>query len=528
MPRFLSPRLIFCAVLVVLTAIWCFSGRGFVGVANQWMISPNQRAWPLGAWLLPLGVLLIFGGAAALSVYDRFKRAKTRKEQTNSTVTALICLTIVLFLWPWALLGPGQIQTRADKLTLEGRFNIIAAQWSDVATQYFGAAYQINDAREFSRFYAQKQQNPASRALAHVATHPPGAVLFFYASRRFCEKTGLDTKLTTFAATLTSQTPSEMLVLANVTRETANRAVGELPPTPLPVSALGTALFCAFLMGFSLVAAIPALYGLAFLGGNENGDGEKRGLLAVALWVLAPTTNLFAFTLDAVVASGAIWTLFFAARGWETRRPLWLVLSGISLALTSFLSLGALTVGAILIFAWLIWNRKNRLRDAVFAGAAFGVCWLVFAIWGGFNPLEIVAKARAAHHFATLEVRSFWPWVVVNLGIWALFCGWPVALHWWPAKQGKARELIMLRGQSQGGAGFLLALATLGVLVALSLSGNVRGEVERLWLFALAPLCVLATWNFSRNPRLLAGFLAFQAAQTLVMAATLAPLVRPF
>ena len=528
MPRFLSPRLIFCAFLVVATAIWCFSGRGELGVANQWTLSPNQRAWPLGAWFLPVSVLLIFGGAAVLSVYDRFKRAKTRKEQTNSTITALVCLGIVLFLWPWALLGPGQIQTRADKLTLEGRFNIIAAQWSDVATQYFGAAYEINDAREFSRTYAQKQQKPTSRALAHVATHPPGATLFFYASRRFCEKTGLDATFTNFAATLTSQTPGEMLVLANATRETANRAAGAALPPPLPANALGTALFCAFLMGFSLVAAIPALYGLAFLGGNENGDGEKRGLLAVALWVLAPTTNLFAFTLDALVAAGVVWTLFFAARGWQTRRPFWMILSGLMLALTSFLSLGALTGGAILLGAWLLGNRKNALRDGILVGAAFGLSWLVFAIWGGFNPLEIVANARAAHHFATLEVRSYFPWVVLNLGVWALFCGWPIVLNWIPAKHDGARELIMLRGQSQGRAGFCLGLATLGVLVALSLSGNVRGEVERLWLFSLAPLCVFAAWNFSKNPRLTMVFLGFQAGQTLVMAATLAPLVRPF
>ena len=310
MPRFLSLRWIASAILVFLTAIWCFSGRGHLGFSTEWFIAPNQRAWPLGAWLLPFSVLLIFGGAAALSAFDRFKRAKTRREQTNSTITTLVCLGITMFLWPWALLGPGQIQTQSDKLTLEGRFNIIAAQWSDVSTQYFGLAYQINDAREFSRTYAANQQKPTSRALAHVATHPPGATLFFYGSRRFCETTGLDGILTGLAATLTSQTPAEMIGAARVARETANLYAGVGPPPPLPANAIGSALFCAFLMGFSLVLAIPALYGLAFCGGNENGAGERRGLIAVALWVLAPSLNLFAFTLDALVAAGVIWSLF--------------------------------------------------------------------------------------------------------------------------------------------------------------------------------------------------------------------------
>ena len=69
------------------------------------------------------------------------------------------------------------------------------------------------------------------------------------------------------------------------------------------------------LLGLSLVAAIPAIYGLAALGGGE--EAERRGLLAVAFWVLAPTTNLFAFTLDALVALGAVWTLYFAALAWN-------------------------------------------------------------------------------------------------------------------------------------------------------------------------------------------------------------------
>ena len=59
--------------------------------------------------------------------------------------------------------------------------------WSDPATEYFGAAYSFDDARAYAHNYAATQQNPRARAQAHVATHPPGAVLWFYGVRRLTE-----------------------------------------------------------------------------------------------------------------------------------------------------------------------------------------------------------------------------------------------------------------------------------------------------------------------------------------------------
>jgi hypothetical protein len=68
--------------------------------------------------------------------------------------------------------------------------------------------------------------------------------------------------------------------------------------------------------------------------------------------------------------------------------------------------------------------------------------------------------------------------------------------------------------------------ATVVSLILLTLSGSVRGEVERVWLFLLAPLAVAAVLRLSW--RSLIPMLLLQAVQTLLMAATLAPLVRPF
>ena len=272
-------RAIFAAAAVALTALWLFFWRAPLGMPDQWQIVPNDGAWPLSAWLLPAGVLAIFGGAGALAVYDRFRRAKTRREQSQSTFIALVCLAIIGILWPWAMLGPGTIQSRSTKITLEGRFNIIASLWSDVATEYFGAAFQIQNPREWARTYATRQSSP-SRAQAHIATHPPGAVLWFYGARRLYEELpGAPATFGALAQTVTGQKEAELQTGAQLLRDSAAGSVGLPAPPSLPASAIGGALFCAVLLGLSLVAALPAVYGLAALGGADN--SEKRGLMAV-------------------------------------------------------------------------------------------------------------------------------------------------------------------------------------------------------------------------------------------------------
>ncbi len=536
-------RVISAAVAVALTALWLFVWRAPFGAGN-WAITPNEAAWPLGAWLLPVGVVVIFGGAAALSVYDRFKRAKSRKEQTNSTVTALVCLAVVGMLWPWAMQGPGKIKSRAGSVTtesrptLEGRFNIIASLWSDLATEYFGAAYSFNDARTYMGNYAQTAQQPKARIQAHVATHPPGAVLWFYGVRKIYESSpALQSGLTSLAQTVTDTDAADLPNLAQQARAAPSAQNSSLPvPAPLPASAIGAALLCAILLGLSLVAALPAVYGLAALGGGEN--AEKRGLIAAALWILAPTTNLFAFTLDALVACGAAWTLYLAALGWNRMTQsseagltnsksanFYWIASGITLALTTFLSIGAFAVGAILIIAITIYRPRGGARVLALSVGAFVLTWAILALWGGFNPLEIAINAGKAHRFATLETRGYWPWVWLNLAVWALFIGWPVVALL--ARGVKLYKENATRARF-GAGGFCLGVATLVVLLLLCLSGNVRGEVERLWLFALAPICVIAAFHDELRWRIWAPLLALQALQTLLMSATLAPLVRPF
>jgi hypothetical protein len=115
--------------------------------------------------------------------------------------------------------------------------------------------------------------------------------------------------------------------------------------------------------------------------------------------------------------------------------------------------------------------------------------------------------------------------MLLNLFVFALFCGWPLAV-------GVVRQAVRVleeRRAPMWDAARALGVAAIALCVGLSLAGTVRGETERLWLFLLAPLCAFAAIEYAKCNRKTVALLAvLTAVQTLILAGTLAPLVRPY
>ena len=499
------------ATLLTFTALWLFVWRHSFG-QDGWEVTPNEEYWPLAEWVRAGLALLFFGGLAALAAYDRFRRAKTRKEQTQSTMLSVLMLMCFAGIWPWVLLGPGGAQ------------NLVTVYWSDVSNEYFGTAYQIEDAREFSRDYIQRQQ-PKSVQIAHVATHPPGAVLFFYGARRVYEGSPfLQRNVTAFTEWIIRANLNSVATFANNVRTTAARSAGEGDPAPLPASAVAGALWAALLCSLALSLCVPAIYWMASGAPLKHTPNEARGLFAAALFAFVPTVGLYAFTLDALIACGATWTLALVAHALSSKQQRWLTGAGLVMGLTSFLSIGALATGAIVVLAlaFAAWpHEENRiplfLRNVLFFAGGFLLAWVALLLIFPMQPLAILQNARTAHHFATLAHRS--NWMLLNLAFFALFCGWPIVLA----------SLMAWRTKWQSGqSALLLGKAALWAMLLLTLSGNVKGEVERLWLFLVPPLCALAAAVIEPHERRLwLPLLALQTVQSILMAVGLAPLLKP-
>ncbi len=507
------------------TLFWLAKSKWPLGVAGEWQIKPNSGPWPAPAWGLPIAVLLIFGGLAAISAYDRFKRAKNEKEKRGSTRLCIIGLAILAFAWPWSLLGPG------------GTTNLISSQFSDISNEYFGTAYQVENARDFAREYSAKWQTPQSVTQAHVATHPPGAVLFYYFARRIYDASPfLQTTFSGLATALTSDSIQTLATQANQSRVVAERSAGVKNPDPeLSISAVGAAMWCAFLISLLLASCVPAIYFVASLGSGESTPGapdradldEARGMIAASLFALAPVLSLFAFTLDALIACGAAWTLAFVALRLRGGKIGWLLASGAMMGITSFVSFGALAIGVIAVIALLFAQRKKAARDILVFGAGFFLMWIVLTLLFPSNPLEIFRNAMSSHSFATVQSRSRGAWIGMNLVCYAVFCGWPII---WAACAGGFGFLRNLRNPQRSlSTPVIIGVAALLTMLLLTLSGGAKGEVERLWLFLTPSLAALAAATLMQRPHgpSIGVLLLLQAAQTLIMAAWLAPLVLP-
>lgn len=546
------------ALALALLAWWLLRGQGSIG-APGWALH-IRPAWPTGAWWLPLSALIIFGGLGACCLYDRFYRAKFQREAQTSLRMALGSLMLLSLVWNWGMIGPIGFNIRHEGRV--GFFMVLASSWSDMATEYLGTAYQIKSAREFSGRYAADWQRPRSILIAHVATHPPGATLFYFGCRRAVEGIpALRERLLRLAERGSGLDRVRLARELNEMRQSAALAGGVQDSAPLPVEAIATSVLALALLGASPALAIPALFILGSMGASSAASSPEpervlrrsqgRGVAAAALWILAPTTGLFAPTLDALVALGAAWALALASKylrapepppdqaGAQTGRKYlsggrgYLAGAGAVLALTGFVSFGALTAGLVL-GLWLLLERRSRDLVWLLAGvlAAQAVLLLLFP----HHWPQVFVQAMENHRMATLSIRSYRTWLALNPVVFLLFAGWPVVL-------GAARGLLQKAGSGARDVGLehlrRLGLAVLGAMLLISLSGSVRGEVERLWMFLLPPFCALAAASWlpvaggpRRSKIALAGVVALlavalQAAQSLVMAATLAPLVLP-
>jgi len=132
----------------------------------------------------------------------------------------------------------------------------------------------------------------------------------------------------------------------------------------------------------------------------------------------------------------------------------------------------------------------------------------------GYRAVAVVREALAAHQSVTTEefARTYWMWVLMNPIECAIFAGLPVVVAaFWSWRALNTPEMSRLK---------TFVLGWLTVLLLLNLSGVVRGEVGRIWLFLLWPVALAASpWFTVRKERLRATpvVVLLQVGQMLLM-----------
>lgn len=266
-------------------------------------------------------------------------------------------------------------------------------------------------------------------------------------------------------------------------------------------------MWCIVLAASAAVAVLVTLRALT---------DETLARRAAPFLVLAPAAVWTGASADGYFAAVAAWAiaLLTLAATRKARRPVVAAVgSGLLFGLTVYLSYG-LTLIAVVALAVLAVTRTLRPLPYVVAGAL--VVPLAFTLLG-FNWWEAYRILVERYYQGAGGIRPYWYWIWANLACTVLVVGPATVAGLRRAVAStplNLREVRAVRGTSTSAA--RVALLTLAALLALAiadLSGMSKAETERIWLpFALWLLPATALLPGSRR-----AWLTAQAGLALLL-----------
>ncbi len=487
------------AALVVALTAWLLDGRA-IGVpgAWAWTVKTRSLSWLALVRVIVLGLTIMAAGGLG------HQRIRARCKSDAPVIAVLILLAFAL-------------QLAVAGLAPDATFLLIAATASPISTEYFSMAWEITDVGDFLREYPVAM----THSRHHVATHPPGAVLFYWACIRI------------YQSRLFPQTLFDGFteIVVGAPRASIASEASALPGVSLDPDGVGPALFSCLVLGACAALSLVPLYHLA-----RAAAGRATALSVCMLFAISPAPVLFFQGLDSfllLLAATAIALMYLGLRG---GRLLWPAVAGVTIGVGFLGSFGAGAAGVVvglLAVLWALRRQRPGMNWGWLALAAFAAGWVLVVVAGhiafGMKLHVIFRQGMAAHREVTWIgfQRSYWTWLGLNMVEFGCFLGLPVCV----CVIGAARE-VAGRGWQALGRADLVGLAGAAALVALNLSGSVRGEVGRVWLFMMPPLVLWAGhWLRSAVPGK-GGLAVYTAALTLAqlvfLGLTLTPVVMPF
>lgn len=314
----------------------------------------------------------------------------------------------------------------------------------------------------------------------HAATHPPGAVLFYRAVLALCDR----------APVLTRG------IVAQAERLGVN--VGRFPAPPNPTW-IATALLAPLtIMLLTSVACWP-IAALARGLGLSAAAATRVGVL----WVLVPGVLLMVPEMDQllslpVACATVLFLMALSPRRVGRRSLATAAIAGAVAGVASLISYGA---AVFVLFGWCLvaafaFDRRLGLArlwqaPAVAAGCALSV-HLLPMLWG-YDPLQAFSAAMRLHREQFTRPRSYATWLVFNLWDFAVFVGFPLACLTAVGAVAAARRLFTGGGGAVDTPMLRFNVATVAAILALDLTGTVRGEVGRIWI-PLMPFVLVSSF----------------------------------
>jgi hypothetical protein len=219
--------------------------------------------------------------------------------------------------------------------------------------------------------------------------------------------------------------------------------------------------------------------------------GSRAALMAAALFPVMPLFAMWPTQWDQIYPLLLFTGIYFMHTGLESRSIWRVFLAGLPLSIATFFSVGNAILIAIVALYGLIYYLASSpsLRPTISRSLFFAVpftlgyasIWLAYALIYHVNPIEVIATGSRLAFESTTSDRSYGLWLLWNPIDYATFLGLPIVillLMNWRKIIRPTKELLPL------------IVSTFVTFILLDLSGIVRGEAGRLWIY-FGPLMLL-------------------------------------
>ena len=346
---------------------------------------------------------------------------------------------------------------------------------------YFTTAVATPDLNQLLAHYsATMPQLPI-----HAQSHPPGPVVAQWLSWKFFQAVG---------------PAADIIALPLRTLQCHNPGLMSLDNAQIASASLGMLL--PFIGGL----AVWPLFAL-----GRRLTTARAAALTTLLFPILPLFALWPAQWDQIYPLLLLSGLYLMHTGLEHRSMWRIFLSGVPLSIASFFSVGNFVLMVIVGAYGALWLLLNRRLDwaiqtAIGLGLGCVSIWLAYALIYGVNPLDVISTGSRLAFESTTGNRSYGTWLLGNPIDFAMFLGTPLVIILLARFMIRPRRPVSLASKSF----FALSVATFGTLGGLWLSGIVRGEVGRLWLYFGPLLALIAARIFPRHSSLVVALLALQ------------------
>jgi hypothetical protein len=326
-------------------------------------------------------------------------------------------------------------------------------------------AHQSDDFPNALKNWPDEQQRFADEHISiHGALAPPGLPLLYYGASRALD--GADFAADPLGRTLRPYQCHNLDMMSASNAELASAWLGMASP----------------------IWAALAIFPLFWLGRRLT-DEQSAHWMALA-WALIPGIAVFTPVPNTVFPTMAIFCVWLLWTAMERRSYGRIFAAGLVASAMTFLNFSVLPLllfCGLLALGYHLMNLREKRFWSMQVGAVFGaglvMVWLVWMVWGGPPPSDMLQTAMDQH--LTLE-RPYLPWLFLHLWDYALFFGLPlILLSLWSF----GAAIPKIKNLSPIG---LFAICLGLTLLIVDISGTARGETGRVWQFFFPMSLIIA------------------------------------